>query len=791
MQNILQSSVRFALSSKACAAALVVGGFFPAANWAQDAESRLQPIAQVSDTSTSGTEAEKDGALTEIVVTAQFREQRLQDTPIAITALTAEMLEARSQNTLTEIGRNIPNVTLQPSISAYGGTAAIYIRGVGQFDRDFALEPGVGVYIDDVYYPTVYGAQLDLLDLDRVEVLRGPQGTLAGKNSIGGAVKLYSKKPTGDGGGFIEGTIGSFSRTDLRATSDFALSDTVTARLSGVYKKREGYVDRIDFKCRHPESPAPTVATDMDCKVGTEGGQDFKGARLIVRWDASDRFDVTLSGDIYSDDSEPSPSRLIAVRPDHASAPLLTPFLDVGRYESYSLYQSQRGYGLAGRNRLDGYGVSGQLNYDFSDNLTLTSISAYRTYDGFFQVDLDGTSYGMTTQHVGLDFEQFSQELRVNGSLAGGRLDYTVGGYFYSGRGASAGLIELTFQAVNPPAPPPPAASFHIQDDIVEIENKSAFLHTIFRATDALTLSLGIRYTDEWKTLVLHRKDPVTLEFQPLEGANGRFDGDHVDYRVSLDYRWNPNLLTYVSFATGFKGGGISSRPYRAEQVVPFGPEKLEAWEVGFKSDFFDRRARFNVSAFHNKYDDIQLTVRSGTGIFAPPASVTVNAGEAEMTGFEAEFSLNPTSGLTIDAAVGYLDFEYTELSPGVLASGLAMHHVTPFTPEWKWSLGAQYEFALGDGRTITPRFDVAYQSEIYANPVNNPMWVVDDYTVADARVTYRNPTSGVEVALAVTNLFDKYYYTSLYDNLYGSQGTVIANVARPREWSISVRKNF
>jgi len=525
--------------------------------------------------------------------------------------------------------------------------------------------------------------------------------------------------------------------------------------------------------------------------LGTEGGQDFKGARLIVRWDASDRFDVTLSGDIYSDDSEPSPSRLIAVRPDHASAPLLTPFLDVGRYESYSLYQSQRGYGLAGRNRLDGYGVSGQLNYDFSDNLTLTSISAYRTYDGFFQVDLDGTSYGMTTQHVGLDFEQFSQELRVNGSLAGGRLDYTVGGYFYSGRGASAGLIELTFQAVNPPAPPPPAASFHIQDDIVEIENKSAFLHTIFRATDALTLSLGIRYTDEWKTLVLHRKDPVTLEFQPLEGANGRFDGDHVDYRVSLDYRWNPNLLTYVSFATGFKGGGISSRPYRAEQVVPFGPEKLEAWEVGFKSDFFDRRARFNVSAFHNKYDDIQLTVRSGTGIFAPPASVTVNAGEAEMTGFEAEFSLNPTSGLAIDAAVGYLDFEYTELSPGVLASGLAMHHVTPFTPEWKWSLGAQYEFALGDGRTITPRFDVAYQSEIYANPVNNPMWVVDDYTVADARVTYRNPTSGVEVALAVTNLFDKYYYTSLYDNLYGSQGTVIANVARPREWSISVRKNF
>ena len=198
--------------------------------------------------------------LTEVVVTAQFREQNLQDTPLAITAVSGALLESRNQTNITEITNQAPNVTLKQQGAGYGPAMAAYIRGVGQGDFNPAVEPGVGIYVDDVYYATLTGSVLDLLDLDRVEVLRGPQGTLAGKNSIGGSIKLYSKTPKGDDTGSLAATYGSRHRVDLRGSADFALADNLFARVSAVSKKQDGYVDRVDYGCAFPNNPYGIVA---------------------------------------------------------------------------------------------------------------------------------------------------------------------------------------------------------------------------------------------------------------------------------------------------------------------------------------------------------------------------------------------------------------------------------------------------------------------------------------------------------------------------------------------------
>src|SRR3954452_928246 len=252
--------------------------------------------------------------LDEVVVTAQFREQRVQDAPLAITAISAEMLESRNQTSIVDVANQAPNVVLKPAPAPYGPAIQAFIRGVGQSDFNYALEPGVGIYVDDVYYSTITGSILDLLDLDRVEVLRGPQGTLAGQNSIGGAIKLYSKKPSGNDSGSVQATYGSFNRTDIRASADVTLmKDVLFGRIAGVSPHVDGYSTRYDYGCSHPGSGAPSTTSSVDCKLGTEGGKAYDAVRGSLRWLPVDKLEVSLAGDYTNDNSEASPLTLIYV----------------------------------------------------------------------------------------------------------------------------------------------------------------------------------------------------------------------------------------------------------------------------------------------------------------------------------------------------------------------------------------------------------------------------------------------------------------------------------------------
>ena len=271
--------------------------------------------------------------------------------------------------------------------------------------------------------------------------------------------------------------------------------------------------------------------------------------------------------------------------------------------------------------------------------------------------------------------------------------------------------------------------------------------------------------------------------------------------------------MTYLQYSTGFKGGGVNPRPFFVQQALPFGPETLEAFEAGFKSDFFDRRVRLNIAAFLSKYKDMQLGLGNCTAItgqgFGAPCALPVNAGDADIKGIELETTIRPFEGFLIDGALSYLDFEYkrfgtfssTNPATGVVTTvsvggptninGPQFGDYAPYTPEWKWSFGAQYEVDLDDSGSLTPRFDAAYQGDIYSSAANRSSNLMESYTIANARLTWRNEGEDLEVSAEVTNLFDTYYLQTVNDQSPGSQGYVIAQPGRPREWAVSVKKKF
>src|SRR6266480_2499032 len=255
--------------------------------------------------------------LAEVVVTAQYREEKLQDTPIAITAITAQDIEQRSFSDSFEVGYTVPNASFRPAQAAFGNTMTAFIRGVGQYDFDFAFEPGVGVYVDDVYQPFTMGTQMDLMDMDRVEVLRGPQGTLFGRGSIGGVVRLISKKAEGTDTGYIDVTPGSYKRIDVRAGYDFKLTDNLFARVTGVSRHSDGYQNVVDFACAHPTLAGALQVRDPSkahhCLTGTQGGISVSGLRGQLRWVVGENFEANLAAEHQADTQEARADTLLAI----------------------------------------------------------------------------------------------------------------------------------------------------------------------------------------------------------------------------------------------------------------------------------------------------------------------------------------------------------------------------------------------------------------------------------------------------------------------------------------------
>jgi iron complex outermembrane receptor protein len=757
----------------------------------------------------SGASAEAaTSALPEITVTAQFRAQNLQNTPVAITAVNAAMMDARSETSIYQVAMQAPSVTLKPQGAAWGASLAASIRGVGQYDFNPALEPGVGMYVDDVYYATLTGSIFDLLDLDRVEILRGPQGTLAGRNSIGGAVKLYSKKP-GEGDSYISAAYGSRNRVDFRGSADFKISDTLGARISGVSKSQQGYVNRVDYGCANPGSgiPAITNASLSGCVLDREGQVNYDGVRGMLRWDNNGPLDVTIIGD-YTRDDHANAGEVITYA--NNTNPAVNPFggsivydnrFYCGPYCNYASYynpaqSADRPANIqSDRVNYSGWGFSGHVNYDFGSGIKLQSITAYRAYNEEFANDGDLSPMTIGLGQSNLTFWSFSQELRLNGQLLDDMLEYTIGGFYMDQKSVYATMQDLRYSPLIP----------FQGDDPVKSKSKAGFVHLSYHATDKMTVIGGLRYTDESKSYTyLRRKtdgSPYPFLLNGLDGVTGTYAKGRFDYRAAAQYQWTDNIMTYAQYSTGFKGGGINPRPFYKEQVQPFGPEKLNTAEIGVKSDLFDGRMRLNADAYFGWYKDIQLTALSCPA-FTPggagPCALPLNAGNAHTKGVEVETTIQPVEGLSIDGSASYIDFGYTTINPlaghpantSGPAAGVQLGMITPYTPTWKLSGGIQYEIPVENIGSVTPRFDVAYQGKMYSNAVNGPNNLIPSYAIANARITWRDENNKWEASLEVTNLFDKYYYLTNFD-LSSVSGTSLSQPGRPREWAITIKRSF
>jgi iron complex outermembrane receptor protein len=825
----------------------------------------------------------------EVVVTAQFREQSLQKTPLAITAVNAQMLEQKSQTNLAQIANEAPNVTLKPAGAAFGNAMVAFIRGVGQTDFNFSQEPGVGIYVDDVYYATLTGSLLDLADVDRVEVLRGPQGTLAGRNAIGGAIKIYSKKPTGDGGGYLEAAYGSRNRIDARGALDFTVvPDKLFVRVTAAERHRDGYVTRLDYACSHPGSPLPQYRLGTGCELGKDGGQAYAAGKIAVRWLPSSNLEVNVFADAVNDQSSVQANTITYARPDglslngvpysnifvpygpnsgdpnHPNDPFLSyaTFIDPGQGNPQEA--AWKPVVVPPIDYYRTYGVGGVIDWKINDTWSLKSISSYRYFYNSFAEDTPSSPVGVQLLLQTLHHRQETQEFRLSGNLLK-KVDVTVGGFYAHQSGDETARVDLPYVGAGAiPGVPNFAFDFQHGPDTTPSTAKAVFGQADWHVVGGLELIGGIRYSVDDKSYTFHRHNPDgTLpcgipNFIPggctnwlvagLDGQSASFHSTRVDYRADLQYQFTPDVMGYAEISTGYKGGGIDARPFFGKgagcpdpdcQVKSFNPETLTAYEVGLKTFLFDRRIRFNTSAFFNKYNDIILTLsqcpNNSPGATADarasqPCALPVNAGRADVKGLEFEAEAHPIDGLELDGSLSYLDFKYTfvpDVNPATRRStttGISLDGVTPFTPKWKWNIGAQYEIQFGNAGSLTPRVDIAYQSDTFTSPLNQPgdydpaKQVVDmsklagstaqgfsgpdgaalhadrisAYTTVNARLTWRSADRDWSASLEVTNLTDKLYYQTLFDNAEGGlPGYVAAQPAVGREWAVTIHKTF
>jgi iron complex outermembrane receptor protein len=816
------------------------------------------PKAQAAENKAPTTEA----TLTEIVVTAQYRQQNLQDTPIAITAVTAEMIEQRSATSLADIASTAPSVVLRPASAAFGNSVTASIRGFGQGDFDPAFEPGVGMYIDDVYYPRLTGANFDLMDVERVEVLRGPQGTLTGRNSEGGAIKFVTRKPTGEGGGYVSATYGSRDRINLRASSDFKFTDQLTGRIAGTYADQNGYVDVLDYGCAVPASGLPAAGGGTKCKQYSLGDVGYRALRGIMRYQPSDRLDVMLSADysrtrqnngaevlLYANNPNPNVSTVNGL-------PLDSRFI-CGKWCNYTTTGSAAGSFVAGLipplngfpmpatagtqlSSLEGYGFALNVDGGLTDWLKLNSISAYRAWEQTFSIDGDLSPARDQFGNNDLTHWFWSQELRLNAEITK-QLNSTLGLYYSDEKTTYYTLQDIRYVAIGAPAfvcaavlhglPTETCPIFPLQfigNDPVRTKSKAVFGTMIWNATDALTFTGGLRYTKDFKNYTFYRYnldgktingflDPVgAAGGAGLTGRSATFEGSKTDYRFSADYRFNPSVLAYFNVSTGYKAGGVGPRPFNAAQARSFGPEKLISYELGLKTDLFDRKVRVNAAVFYNDFKDAQLTLLSCPQFGGPgPCALPQNAGNAKVKGAEIEIVANPIEHLQFDLSGSYIKWDWKCVNASVVTTdpvklaafpgcssdpsiiGLLSSSPIGFIKS-KWSAGGQYEIGMGGAGSFTPRFDVSYQGGLAGGDLaptpgspSDLYGQVPSYTVANARFTWRNEPKDLDVALEVTNLTDKYYFLSKFDLTAAGAGTITGSPGRPREWAITVKKKF
>ncbi|WDA35454.1 TonB-dependent receptor [Sphingobium sp. YC-XJ3] len=770
----------------------------------------LFAAAPVATAQEAAARAESGGGIADIVVTARRRQESLQDTPIAISAVSGDSIAARGLDNVTQIGDFTPNVKFNSSVpvSASNATAAIFIRGIGQNDYQLSADPGVGLYLDGVYISRGVGNVLDVLNVERIEVLRGPQGTLFGRNTIGGAVSVTTKKPGDVLAGSLDLTTGSYDRAQVKASIDLPLAEGVYTSFSGFYHHRDGYVkgvvpgapdlgDTNQLAGRFALRLEPSSDVTIDLAVdGTRAREESAPNVLLAANEnapAAAVWNAVYSGAASICTDLANPARL-SDRRCYNSQWALAPYRHGGTFTTISApfnANSHRRYQSA--SDLNIWGVSGIVEWKVSDAATFKSITAYRKVTGFWTRDSDHSPASIAQTNSDWKQDQFSQELQLGGEALDKRLNWLIGAYYSSESGNHRDLVNIV-------------DAVFMSGAVLDGESFAAFGQATYELATGLNLTAGIRWTEDKKTFDNANQYVVEAGFLTGEPFNpdgsGLQDGDPLmgplgqrstikdrawTPMASLSYRWNPEVLTYLSYSKGFKGGGFTQRVFPPFAFIPsFKPETSETFEAGMKTDLFDRRLRLNGAVFLNNYDNLQITVNDPTLGFAP---IIQNAAKARIKGVELEMQLQPTDALRIEAGLGYLHAKYRNVDIRALNAGVTTSTHLQNAPKWTLSAAASYAFDLGEAGRLTPRVDWSYRSRVYNDAINTPELVQDGYHLVNASIGYADANARWSVSLGVKNLTKEVYLGSGYADSFG--GLIEGVYGRPREWYLSAGYKF
>jgi iron complex outermembrane receptor protein len=769
--------------------------------FAQDAASTS---AETSAAVQNETAPAADG---EIVVTARRRAESLQDVPIAVTAYSGEQLESQGALDITDLSDTTPNVTLETSRGT-NTTLTAFIRGVGQQDPVAGFEAGVGLYLDDVFLNRPQAAVLDIYDVERIEVLRGPQGTLYGRNTIGGAIKYVTRRLPNRATANLRANLGTYHQADLIASASTPLGEGL--RIGGAFARlgREGFGKNL-----------VTGASNYN--------KDIFAARGTVEFEPTSAFSIRVSGD-YTDDQSSARKGNRLIPGQLSGAPVLGDVYDT-RAGLISPKQQVRAYGGA---------VHAELR--LSDTLTLKNITAYRKDKSFAPIDFDSLPAADVDVPAIYKNRQFSNEFQL---LYGSSRIQGVAGVYYLNANAN-NAFDVILATTSPVALPGlTAATF----GDVDTKTWAVFADFTYAFSDQLSLSLGGRYTNDKRSATVIRANYLNGPSPALGGKGtqlgaltSNFQGEKTfkefTPRASLTYQPNDANTLYVSYSKGFKGGGFDPRGLStaapdldgngtrsADEIFDyflFEPEKVTSYEAGYKASMFDRRLRLALAGFLASYRDVQVPGSVGAVINGIPTfvGVTTNAGKASFKGIEAEVvaslyrSADRASQLNFTGTLGYLDAQYDEFITNIPGTGpvdVADFRRIQNTPKWTTSGTLSYLTPLHGGE-LSASSTVSYRTKTYQFETPSPFLDQDAYALFDASLVWKSD-GGVSIGLHGKNLTDKQYKTSGYQFLavnpvtgvplrngagnvipsLGREGVVTAFYGNPRQVFLSLGYKF
>jgi iron complex outermembrane receptor protein len=711
--------------------------------------------------------AQEQAQLEEVVVTAQKRSENLQDTPVAVTALSADTLQQRSINTTQDLMQVAPGLQVSTQAAGdSGGSATFFLRGMGQERAGNGQEPAVGIYIDDIYYPSLEGTIFNIIDLAQIEVLRGPQGTLFGRNTIGGAIRYTTQKPTDDFSATATATVGSYGRNDITGSVNLPLGSIFDVRVTVGRLQTSGYV-------RQQDGDAPA------------GGTETELARIAIRAKLTD----DLTADLTLQDSRQYLDGFPYTRPGPiVPGPLFPSWYNLNpthagdlygdNYASHCVY-CQAGTG-ANREYSETRTPSGTLvvNWDVVGDLAIKSLTGWTRVDNAGYADQDGSPLPIFESYTSSTDTATSEELQVNDKNFDSRLIW-VGGLYYYHEQQVTSPTSFAVQALPPPEPGIPLEAVGVGTLVSQplatrtTDSYAAYVNGTFHLLDKLSLLGGFRYSDD-------EKDAT---YQGVTPAHASFTSN--TWLAGLQYEWTDTLMMYGKVSTGFRAGGFN--PPGVNPPIPFiafQPEYDRSYEMGARMDFFDKRLRLNPTVFYNDWTNIQ--VQTAVPVVGEGLELELqNAGRAHTAGFELEAEAKATDALLLFANASTLSTKYESVGN---ASGITTNSYFERAPTLTYGVGGTYTYDLPEGK-LRSTVNWSWQAQQHSTPTDDDTLILPSYGLLNARMEYEL-TKTWTVAVFGTNLLNKVYYVGGVN--YGANvGSPLYNLGVPREWGVSARASF